>query len=289
MTETASVETVTGVLETVTAPGFFDKMMDAAAEWVMGAGFRILMVALILIIGLKLIKKVRKILDRTMEKAGVETTLRRFVNALANALMIGLLAFIAAEELGISITSLVAVVGSVGLAMSLAMEKSLANFAGGVMVLLLKPFKAGDFISTPDGDGVVESIGLVYTTLVTADNQRINIPNSNMTSNVVTNVTGVEKRKLILNIGIGYNADLKKAKEVLRRLFENHEGIINEDGIDVIVDSLGESSVNLSARGWTLTGNYWTTRWDLLEQIKLTFDEEGIEIPFNYLNVNVIK
>lgn len=289
MTETASVETVTEVLETVTAPGFFDKMMDAAAEWVMGAGFRILMVALILIIGLKLIKKVRKILDRTMEKAGVETTLRRFVNALSNALMIGLLAFIAAEELGISITSLVAVVGSVGLAMSLAMEKSLANFAGGVMVLLLKPFKAGDFISTPDGDGVVESIGLVYTTLVTADNQRINIPNSNMTSNVVTNVTGVEKRKLILNIGIGYNADLKKAKEVLRRLFENHEGIINEDGIDVIVDSLGESSVNLSARGWTLTGNYWTTRWDLLEQIKLTFDEEGIEIPFNYLNVNVIK
>lgn len=289
MTETASVETETEVLGTVTAPGFFDKMMDAAAEWVMGAGFRILMVALILIIGLKLIKKVRKILDRTMEKAGVETTLRRFVNALANALMIGLLVFIAAEELGISVTSLVAVVGSVGLAMSLAMEKSLANFAGGVMVLLLKPFKAGDFISTPDGDGVVESIGLVYTTLVTADNQRINIPNSNMTSNVVTNVTGVEKRKLILNIGIGYNADLKKAKEVLRRLFENHEGIINEDGIDVIVDSLGESSVNLSARGWTLTGNYWTTRWDLLEQIKLTFDEEGIEIPFNYLNVNVIK
>ena len=289
MTESATVENVTEVVKTVTAPGFFDKMMDAAAEWITDAGFRILVVALILIIGLKVIKKIRKILDRSMEKAGVETTLRRFVNALANVLMMGLLIFIAAEELGISVTSLVAVVGSVGLALSLAMEKSLANFAGGVMVLLLKPFKAGDFISTPDGDGVVDSIGLVYTTLVTADNQRINIPNSNMTSNVVTNVTGVEKRKVVLNIGISYNADLKKAKEVLRRLFENHEGIISEDGIDVIVDSLGESSVNLSARGWVLTGNYWTTRWDLLEQIKLTFDEEGIEIPYNYLNVNVVK
>ena len=289
MTESATVENVTEVVKTVTAPGFFDKMMDAAAEWITGAGFRILVVALILIIGLKVIKKIRKILDCSMEKAGVETTLRRFVNALANVLMMGLLIFIAAEELGISVTSLVAVVGSVGLALSLAMEKSLANFAGGVMVLLLKPFKAGDFISTPDGDGVVDSIGLVYTTLVTADNQRINIPNSNMTSNVVTNVTGVEKRKVVLNIGISYNADLKKAKEVLRRLFENHEGIISEDGIDVIVDSLGESSVNLSARGWVLTGNYWTTRWDLLEQIKLTFDEEGIEIPYNYLNVNVVK
>lgn len=289
MTESATVENVTEVVKTVTAPGFFDKMMDAAAEWITGAGFRILVVALILIIGLKVIKKIRKILDRSMEKAGVETTLRRFVNALANVLMMGLLIFIAAEELGISVTSLVAVVGSVGLALSLAMEKSLANFAGGVMVLLLKPFKAGDFISTPDGDGVVDSIGLVYTTLVTADNQRINIPNSNMTSNVVTNVTGVEKRKLILNVGIGYGADLKKAKEVLRRLLENHENVINEDGIDVIVDSLGESSVNLSARGWVLTGNYWATRWDLLEQIKLTFDEEGIEIPYNYLNVNVMK
>lgn len=289
MTESATAENVTEVVKTVTAPGFFDKMMDAAAEWITSAGFRILVVALILIIGLKMIKKIRKILDRSMEKAGVETTLRRFVNALANVLMMGLLIFIAAEELGISVTSLVAVVGSVGLALSLAMEKSLANFAGGVMVLLLKPFKAGDFISTPDGDGVVDSIGLVYTTLVTADNQRINIPNSNMTSNVVTNVTGVEKRKVVLNIGISYNADLKKAKEVLRRLFENHEGIISEDGIDVIVDSLGESSVNLSARGWVLTGNYWTTRWDLLEQIKLTFDEEGIEIPYNYLNVNVVK
>lgn len=289
MAETASVESVTEAVKTVTAPGFFDKMMDAAAEWITGAGFRILVVVLILIIGMKLIKKIRKILDRSMEKAGVETTLRKFVNALANALMMGLLIFIAAEELGISVTSLVAVVGSVGLALSLAMEKSLANFAGGVMVLLLKPFKAGDFISTPDGDGVVDSIGLVYTTLVTADNQRINIPNSNMTSNVVTNVTGVEKRKVVLNIGISYNADLKKAKEVLRRLFENHEGIISEEGIDVIVDSLGESSVNLSARGWVLTGNYWTTRWDLLEQIKLTFDEEGIEIPYNYLNVNVMK
>lgn len=289
MTETSGVENVTEVLETVTAPGFFDKMLDSAAEWITGAGFRILFVVLILIIGLKLIRKVRKILDRSMEKAGVEMTLRKFINALTYALMMGLLIFIAAEELGFSVTSLVAVVGSVGLALSLAMEKSLANFAGGVMVLLLKPFKAGDFISTPDGDGVVDSIGLVYTTLVTADNQRINIPNSNMTSNVVTNVTGVEKRKIILNIGISYNADLKKAKAVLQRLLEAHEGIINEDGIDVIVDSLGESSVNLSARGWVMTDDYWATRWDLLEQIKLTFDEEGIEIPYNYLNVNVIK
>jgi small conductance mechanosensitive channel len=169
------------------------------------------------------------------------------------------------------------------------MEKSLANFAGGVMVLLLKPFKAGDFISTPDGAGVVESIGLVYTTLVTADNQKISIPNSNMTTNVVTNVTGVEKRKVVLSVGIGYAADLRKAKAVAQRVLENNEFIINEDGLQVVVAELGESSVNLSVRGWTKTEDYWNAYFSVLEEIKLAFDEEDIEIPFNYLNVNVVN
>ena len=266
-----------------------ERLIDQATAWVFGAGANLFAALLILLIGLKLIKKVRGIFDRTMEKAGVETTLRKFLNALSYAVMLGALVFIVAEQVGISATSLVALVGSVGLALSLAMEKTLANFAGGVMVLLLKPFKAGDFITTPDGSGTVESIGLVYTTLVTADNQKISIPNSNMTTNVVTNVTGVEKRKLVLSIGIGYNADLKKAKAVLQRLFEEHAGIINEDGIQIVVEALGESSVNLSARGWTKTEDYWNTRFELLEQIKLTFDEEGIEIPFNYLNVNIMN
>jgi small conductance mechanosensitive channel len=142
----------------------FEKMIEQAISWVFDTGVNLLVALLILLIGLKLIKKVRTIADRTMEKAGVETTLRRFLNALLYALMIGILIFVVAGEIGIEVTSLVALVGSVGLALSLAMEKSLANFAGGVMVLLLKPFKAGDFISTPDGAGVVESIGLVYTT-----------------------------------------------------------------------------------------------------------------------------
>lgn len=267
----------------------FEKMFDQAVSWVFDTGVNLLVALIILLIGLKLIKKVRNILDHTMEKAGVETTLRRFLDALVYALLTGILIFVVAGEVGIEVTSLVALVGSVGLALSLAMEKSLANFAGGVMVLLLKPFKAGDFISTPDGAGVVESIGLVYTTLVTADNQKINIPNSNMTTSVVTNVTGVEKRKVVLSVGIGYGADLRKAKAVVERILENNEYIINEDGIQVVVEELGESSVNLSVRGWTKTENYWDARFSLLEQIKLTFDEEGIEIPFNYLNVNVIK
>lgn len=267
----------------------FNKLLGEAGDWLLEAGVRLIISVLILVIGLKLIRKVRDGLDRSMEKAGVETTLRKFLDALVYALLLGILGFVAAEELGIKATSLVAILGSVGLALSLAMEKTLANFAGGVMVLLLKPFKAGDFISTPDGDGTVDSIGLFYTTLITVDNQRINIPNSSMTSNVVTNVTGVEKRKLILNVGISYSADIKKVKGLLLELLETHPGVMKEEEIMVVVDSLGESRVNLSARGWTKTEDYWQTRWDLLEEIKLTFDREGIEIPYNYLNVNVVK
>lgn len=270
-------------------PDLLQQILEKAGNWLLGVGARLLISIIILAIGLKLIRKVRDGLDRSMERTGVEATLRKFLDALVYALLLGVLVFIVAEQLGIQATSLVAVMGSVGLALSLAMEKSLANFAGGVMVLLLKPFKVGDFISTSDGEGTVDCIGLVYTTLVTADNKRINIPNSNMTSNVVTNVTGDPKRKLILEIGIGYDADLKKAKMVLLDLLENHPGVMKEEDKMVVVDSLGESSVNLSARAWTKTEDYWQTRWDLLEQIKLTFDEEGIEIPYNYLNVNVVK
>ena len=291
----STTETVAAVTEMMDlanvdmTPDLFQQMLEKFGEWLLGAGYRVLVAVLILVIGMKLIRKVRNILDRSMEKTGVEATLRKFLDALVYAILMGLLVFMAAEELGFKATSLVAVVGSIGLALSLAMEKTLANFAGGVMVLLLKPFKLGDFITTPDGSGTVDSIGLVYTTLVTADNQIINIPNSNMTSNVVTNVNGAEKRKLILDIGIGYDADLKKAKAVIQRLMEGHPGILVEEGVQVIVAELGESSVNLSARGWTKTGDYWQTRWDLLEAIKLTFDEEGIEIPYNYVNVNIVN
>ena len=121
----------------------------------------------------------------------------------------------------------------------------------------------------------MESIGLVYTTLLTIENKRIVIPNSSISNSPITNSTGEEKKKLVLNIGIGYSADLKKAKEILRRLFEEHPAILKEDGILVVVDSLGESSVNLSVRGWTPTEEYWTARWELTEAVKLAFDEEG--------------
>ena len=280
---------MTEALETMAKPGFFEKLLENSGEWMFSTGLRLLFVLFLVVVGLKVIRKVRNGLNRSMEKAGVEVTLRKFLDALIYVVMLGVLVFMTAESLGIKATSLVAVFGSITLAMSLALQDTLANFAGGVMILFLKPYKVGDYISTSSAEGTVESIGLVYTTLITAENRKIVIPNSTMTASVVTNITAVDKRKLILSIGISYTADLRKAKEVLYRLLREQNDILQEEEILVIVDSLGESSVNLSVRGWTKTEDYWKARWELMEKIKLTFDDEGIEIPYNYLNVNLVE
>lgn len=256
-------------------------------EWLMKAGLRLLVAVLLVFIGLKIIKKVRKGMGRSMERAGMEITLRKFLDALLYAVLLGLLVFVAAEEIGIQSTSLVAVVGSVTLATSLAMQNTLANFAGGVLILFLKPFKVGDYISSSNGEGTVESIGLVYTTLYTVENKMIVIPNNSLANSTLVNTSSMKTKRLVLTVGISYTSDLRHAKEVLRTIFEQHPAVRNQDGILVVVDSLGESSVNLSARGWTSTEDYWQARWDILEEIKLTFDREGIEIPYNQLSVHV--
>ena len=186
-------------------------------------------------------------------------------------------------------SSFVAVIGTVTLAFSFAMKNTLSNFAGGTLILLLKPFKVGDYISTSSGEGTVESIGLVYTTLLTTDNRVITIPNSSVSSAPLTNLTRTGKRRLIINVGIGYSSDLLKAKNVLKKIFEENPGIMKDQPVQVVVDALGDSSVVLSARGWTTCEDYWTAKWSITEAIKLTFDKEGIEIPYQYMNVMMTK
>lgn len=265
-------------------------LFDTMKGWIPGAinlGIRIVIALLLLLVGFKLIKVLRKMVMRSLERAEVEITLRRFLDALLNAVLAGLLVFIAAQWVGMDSASLIAILGSAGLALGLAIQGSLANFAGGVLILLMKPFKADDYIITSDGEGTVFSIGLVYTTLVTVDNRKIVIPNGTLANSPLTNVTTMEKRRLDLTVGIGYQADLKKAKAVLSQVFEDCEAILKDEGITVFVDSLAESSVVLGVRGWVSTEDYWKTKWDLTEEIKLAFDREGIEIPYNYLNVQL--
>ena len=152
----------------------------------------------------------------------------------------------------------------------------------------MKPFRVDDYIVTEEGEGTVYSIGLVYTTLLSIDNKKVVIPNGTLSNMTITNVTTMEKRRLDLTVTIGYQADLKRAKEILETLYTDSPEIIKEDGITVYVDSLTGNGVMVGARGWVKTEDYWPLRWRLLEEIKFTFEREGIEIPYNYMNVRMI-
>ena len=252
-------------------------------------GTRVFWAAVIVFVGLRIIRIARKAAGQIMDRAGVEVTLKKFLDMLLHAVLFGVMVFMAADQLGIKTTSFVAVIGTVTLAFSLAMQNTLSNFAGGTLILLLKPFKVGYYISTSSGEGTVESIGLVYTTLLTTDNRVITIPNSSVSSAPLTNLTRTGKRRLIINVGIGYSSDLLKAKNVLKEIFEENPGIMKDQPVQVVVDALGDSSVVLSARGWTTCEDYWTAKWSITEAIKLTFDKEGIEIPYQYMNVMMTK
>ncbi len=265
-------------------------VLDTLKSWLPGLtrlGYRILMAALILIIGFRVASMVRKMLEKSFTRMEMEVSLKKFLLSMVYAAVCGLSIFIAADKLGVSSASIIALLGSAGLAISLSMQNMLGNFAGGVIILLMKPFKVGDYIICGQEEGTVSVIGLVYTTLNTMDNKQIVLPNGNLANTGLTNVTAQEKRRLELKVGISYQSDLKKAKEILYGLFEEHPLIIKDQDLIAFVDQLGESSIIIGARGWVETGSYWSVKWELTEKVKLAFDEAGIEIPFRQMDVNI--
>lgn len=267
-------------------------VLETMKGWIPGLmsfGYRVFAAVLILLIGSRIIKLNSRFVKRALDKMGLEISISRFLVSVTNAFQYGILIFIAADKIGISSASIVALLGSAGIAIGLALQGSLANFAGGVLILVMKPFKVGDYVITGGGEGTVANIGLVYTTLTSPDNRKIVIPNGSMSDAPLTNVTGMGSRRLDLLVGISYNADLKLAKETLQKLFEEHPLVLKEEPIQVFVDSLGDSAVVIGGRAWTTSEDYWITRWDITEAVKLEYDKAGIEIPFNQMDVHVIS
>ncbi len=262
-----------------------EEMMPGALSFLLNIVFALIL----LVVGRKLIRFILKFLNRSFDKAGTDASLRGFLNSLLRVALYSVLIMIIADQVGIPTTSFLAVLGSAGLAIGMALQGSLSNFAGGVLILMLKPFKVGDYI-VEDGKGnggTVENIDLFYTHLVTPDNRRIVIPNGSLANTSLTNVSALETRRLDLTVGISYNADLKKAKELLYQILLEREKILEEKDITVFVDSLGDSSVNLGFRAWVRAGDYWSEKWAILEEVKTRFDENSIEIPFQQLDVHM--
>ena len=269
-----------------------DVIIETMKGWIPGLmsfGYRLFAAAVILLIGSRVIKFTSKFLKRTLDKMGLEIGISRFLVSVAKAFQYGILIFIAAEKIGISSASIIALLGSAGIAIGLALQGTLTNLAGGVLILVTKPFKVGDYIISQGGEGQVSNIGVVYTTLVSADNRKIVIPNATLSNEPMTNVTGMGKRRVDISVGISYTADLKKAKEILQRLFEEHPLVLKEEPIQVFVDSLGDSAVLIGGRAWAASENYWECRWNITEAVKLEYDKAGIEIPFNQIDVHMVS
>ena len=242
-------------------------------------------------IGVKVIGWIRKLIKKSLEKSKLDLGVQQFLDSMIKFALHAVLIFSILQKYGLDTATVAAALASCGVAVGLALQGSLSNFAGGVLILILKPFVVGDYILEHGGncEGVVTKIHMFYTQLQTPDNRVIIIPNGALSNNSITNVTAQKKRRVDWIFDISYNADMRKAKEIIEGLVTSDECVLLEDGITVYVDSLDASSVKIGARAWVASENYWTTKWRLTENIKLALDENGIEIPFNQLTVHMEK
>ena len=263
--------------------------IDRYLPSVLSFGLRLLFAVIVFLVGARLIKLLRKFIRRSMERAGADVGLMQFLDSLLKVIFYFVLIMLIASGFGVDTTSVMALVGSAGLTIGLAFQGSLSNFAGGVLLLLIKPFKVGDYIIyvADNLEGTVTEVQMFYTTLLTADNRRVVIPNGVLSNNSLVNVTAQDKRRLDIDVGIGYDSDLKLAKELCEKLLNHEEKILDDQEHIVVVDSLADSAVMLKLRFWVRPEDYWSTKWRMTENVKILFDENGIEIPFNQVDVNI--
>ena len=249
--------------------------------------FSLVMALLVFIIGKWAVNKIVDILGTVLRKVkGMDETLIKFLeNIVYYALMIVVL-LTALGKLGVETTSFLAILGAAGLAIGLALKDSLGNFASGVMIILFKPFKVDDTVTAGGVTGTVKEVGIFNSIFVTADNQKIIVPNGAITTGSITNVNAYETRRIDLIIGIGYKDDIKKAKEVLTNVATSNEKVLVDKGISVVVSELATSSVNFTINVWVKTSDYSEVKFYLLENIKLSFDKEGISIPYPQQDVH---
>lgn len=249
----------------------------------------ILLALIVWIVGSKVIKCFQKFLAKAFARTNMDISVSKFLQSLLVFIAKAVLIIAIIDILGIPTTGIITIIGSLGLTIGLALQGSLSNFAGGVLILLFKPFKVNDYIveDSHKNEGTVLAIDLLYTKLLTVDNKTVIIPNGTLANSSLTNVTQQAIRRLDIEIGISYKADLLKAKKVLEQVIAGNDKIMHNKDVSVFVKSLDDDCVTLETRVWVLGADYWDTKWKLLEDYKLTFDKEGIEIPFRQVDVHV--
>jgi len=260
-----------------------NQYIDLAITW----GIKIVGAIAIYIVGKWLAQFITKLLRKMLEKTNTDVTLVKFLGDLAYFGLMILVIITALGTLGVNTASFAAIIAAAGLAVGLALQSNISNFGAGVMLLFLKPFKVGDFVEAGGATGVVEQIGIFNTTFKTGDNKVIIVPNSSIIGGNITNYSREAIRRIDLVIGVGYEDDLKLVKKTLEEILQNHPKVLKDPAPSVALAELADSSVNFNVRPWVKSEDYWSVRSELLETIKTTFDEKGINIPYPQLDVHV--
>lgn len=270
-------------------PDALKNFLNSLPEKALDLVVRILLAILFFVIGVQLIKVIRKIIVKSMKRANAEIGAVQFVDSFLKIAMYVVLVLMLAASFGVDAASIVAVLGSAGVAVGLALQGSLSNLAGGVLILVLKPFKVGDYIieGVSNKEGEVTEIQIFYTKLVTPDNKVIVLPNGNLANNNLVNVTAANCRRLDITIGISYDSDIRRAKEVLEEVLQNDSKAMKDKEKMVVVDELADSCIKLLVRCWFMNEDYWEGKWRITEACKYALDNAGIEIPFPQLDVHV--
>ena len=265
-------------VEILSEQDFLDRFMG---------GMSLLWSLAFLFIGLKLINFLRKLLRGALDRSNVDTGVVQFLDALVKIAAYAVLILALMARFGIQTTSFITLLGSAGVAIGLSLQGSLANFAGGILILMLKPFVVGDYISACGCEGTVAEISLFATTLHSADNRNVVLPNGTLSNSNITNFSANETRRVDMSVDVAYNSDLKRARQIIEGILNQNEKILDDPSYVVAVNELGDSGITILIRPWVKTEDYWTVRWSVLEQVHDRLNEEGIEIPFPQVTVHM--
>lgn len=260
---------------------------DILNQYLVPWSIKIVTAILIYVVGRWIIKLVVKSVKTLMAKASIDESLNKFLSNMLNAVLTIFVVIAALDQLGVNTTSIMAIFAAAGLAVGLALKDSLSNFSAGVMLILFKPFKVGDVINAAGVTGTVESIQIFNTILKSADNQQIIAPNSHVYGGTITNMTAKETRRIDLVIGIGYDDNIAKAKEVLESIVSGIPNVLTDPKPAIMVIDLGESSIDIGVRPWVNTSDYWSVKAEVLQMIKEEFDKQGISIPYPQRDVHI--
>ena len=264
-----------------------DKIIETVSLYLSTYALKVVAAIIILMVGKWISRKLADLLSKVLKKNNIDVTLISFLENIAYYALLVVVVIAALGQLGINTTSFLTIVGAAGLAIGLALKDSLSNFASGVMLILFRPFRVGDAVNAGGVLGKVESITIFNTIINTPDNQRVIVPNSAITSGVITNITANPTRRVDLVMGIGYDDDIRKAKGIMEQIIKDDKRVLSDPAPTIAVSELADSSVNLVVRPWVKTEDYWDVYFDLTEKLKITFDQEGITIPYPQRDVHM--